>query len=115
MSWCGLWKSYRLTVEVSFEIDERAATTVMVVSGGYPEDYEKNKLITGLDQVTDSIVFHAGTALKDGEVFSNGGRVLAFTSYADNFEDALKKSYESIEKVKFNGMYFRKDIGFDLK
>ena len=101
--------------EVSFEIDERAATTVMVVSGGYPEDYEKNKVITGLDQVTDSIVFHAGTALKDGEVVSNGGRVLAFTSYADNFEDALKKSYDSIEKVKFDGMYFRKDIGFDLK
>jgi len=101
--------------EVSFEIDERAATTVMVVSGGYPEDYEKNKVITGLDNVSDSIVFHAGTALKDGEVVSNGGRVLAFTSYADNFEDALKKSYASIEKVKFEGMYFRKDIGFDLK
>nr|WP_297308304.1 phosphoribosylamine--glycine ligase [uncultured Flavobacterium sp.] len=101
--------------EVSFEIDERAATTVMVVSGGYPEDYEKNKVITGLDQVTDSIVFHAGTAIKDEEVVSNGGRVLAFTSYADNFEDALKKSYDSIEKVKFDGMYFRKDIGFDLK
>jgi len=101
--------------EVSFEIDERTATTVMVVSGGYPEDYEKNKVITGLDNVSDSIVFHAGTALKDGEVVSNGGRVLAFTSYADNFEDALKKSYTSIEKVKFEGMYFRKDIGFDLK
>lgn len=101
--------------EVSFEIDERAATTVMVVSGGYPEDYEKNKVITGLENVTDSIVFHAGTALKDSEIVSNGGRVLAFTSYADNFEDALKKSYSSIEKVKFDGMYFRKDIGFDLK
>ena len=101
--------------EVSFEIDERAATTVMVVSGGYPEDYEKNKVITGLENVTDSIVFHAGTALKDNEIVSNGGRVLAFTSYADNFEDALKKSYSSIEKVKFDGMYFRKDIGFDLK
>lgn len=101
--------------EVSFEIDERAATTVMVVSGGYPEDYEKNKVITGIENVTDSIVFHAGTALKDNEIVSNGGRVLAFTSYADNFEDALKKSYSSIEKVKFDGMYFRKDIGFDLK
>ena len=101
--------------EVSFEIDERAATTVMVVSGGYPEDYEKNKVIIGLENVTDSIVFHAGTALKDNEIVSNGGRVLAFTSYADNFEDALKKSYSSIEKVKFDGMYFRKDIGFDLK
>lgn len=101
--------------EVSFEIDERAATTVMVVSGGYPEDYEKNKVITGLDNVIDSIVFHAGTAIKNNDVVSNGGRVLAFTSYADNFEDALKKSYSSIEKVKFDGMYFRKDIGFDLK
>lgn len=101
--------------EVSFEIDDRAATTVMVVSGGYPEDYEKNKAIIGLENVTDSIVFHAGTALKDNEVVSNGGRVLAFTSYADNFEDALRKSYSSIEKVKFDGMYFRKDIGFDLK
>lgn len=100
--------------EVSFEIDKRAATTVMVVSGGYPEDYEKNKVISGLDQVSDSIVFHAGTALKNGQIVSNGGRVLAFTSYADNFEDALKKSYASIEKVKFEDMYFRKDIGFDL-
>ncbi|WP_177761730.1 phosphoribosylamine--glycine ligase [Flavobacterium sp. I3-2] len=101
--------------KVSFEIDSRSATTVMVVSGGYPEDYEKNKVISGLDQVTDSIVFHAGTALKDDQVVSNGGRVLAFTSYADSFEEALQKSYTSIEKVKFDGMYFRKDIGFDLK
>lgn len=101
--------------EVSFEIDQRAATTVMVVSGGYPEDYEKNKVITGLENVTESIVFHAGTALKNNEVVSNGGRVLAFTSYAESFEDALQISYKSIEKVSFEGMYYRKDIGFDLK
>jgi len=99
---------------VPFEIDQRTAATVMVVSGGYPEDYEKNKVIYGLENVTNSIVFHAGTAILDKEVVSNGGRVLAFTSFADDFQDALNKSYDSIQKVNFEGMYFRKDIGFDL-
>ncbi|MDM1517180.1 phosphoribosylamine--glycine ligase [Myroides odoratimimus] len=100
------------TVEI--ELDERTATTVMLVSGGYPEDYEKGKVITGIDDVTDSIVFHAGTALKDGEVVTNGGRVLAVTSYGNSYEEALKKSYQNIAKLNFDKIYYRSDIGFDL-
>ncbi|UYW00908.1 phosphoribosylamine--glycine ligase [Flavobacterium agricola] len=100
--------------QVELDIDERAATTIMVVSGGYPEDYEKGKVITGLENVTDSIVFHAGTALQNNEVVTNGGRVLAVTSYGETFNEAIKKSYQAIEKIKFDNMYFRKDIGFDL-
>jgi len=100
--------------QVTLEIDPRSATTIMVVSGGYPEDYEKGKVISGLEKVEGSIAFHAGTALKDGEVVSNGGRVIAVTSYGDNFREAIAKSYENIEKIKFDNMYYRKDIGFDL-
>lgn len=100
--------------EVAFEIDERSATTVMMVSGGYPEDYEKGKVITGLDAVEGSLVFHAGTTLKDGEVVTAGGRVLAVTSYDDNFREAIKKSYQNIDRLHFDKMYYRKDIGFDL-
>ena len=100
--------------EVAFEIDERSATTVMMVSGGYPEDYEKGKVITGLDAVEGSLAFHAGTTLKDGEVVTAGGRVLAVTSYDDNFKEAIKKSYQNIDKLHFDKMYYRKDIGFDL-
>lgn len=96
------------------EIDERSATTIMVVSGGYPEDYEKGKVISGIEDITDSIVFHAGTKTKNGEVVSNGGRVLAITSYGENFHEAIKKSYQNIDKLSFDKMYFRKDIGFDL-
>ncbi|MES2545381.1 MAG: phosphoribosylamine--glycine ligase [Bacteroidota bacterium] len=100
--------------EVSLEIDERTATTIMVVSGGYPEDYEKGKVISGIDSISDSIVFHAGTKTENGAVVSNGGRVLAITSYGNSFQDAIKKSYQNIEKLHFDKMYFRKDIGFDL-
>ncbi|MEK6508176.1 phosphoribosylamine--glycine ligase [Myroides sp. C4067] len=100
------------TVEI--ELDERTATTVMLVSGGYPEEYEKGKVITGIDDVTDSIVFHAGTALKDGEVVTNGGRVLAVTSYGNSYDEALKKSYQNIAKLNFDKIYYRSDIGFDL-
>lgn len=100
--------------KVSIEIDERAATTIMMVSGGYPEDYEKGKIITGIENVTDSIVFHAGTSLKDGEVVTNGGRVLAVTSYGSTYQEAIAQSYQSIDKIAFDKMYFRKDIGFDL-
>jgi phosphoribosylamine--glycine ligase len=101
--------------EITLEIDERSATTIMVVSGGYPEDYEKGYEITGLDTVKDSIVFHAGTTLDaKGNVVSNGGRVLAVTSYGANFHEAIKKSYQNIDKLHFDKMYFRKDIGFDL-
>ncbi len=99
---------------VAFEIDERSATTVMVVSGGYPEDYEKGKVITGLENVEGSIAFHAGTALKDGQVVTAGGRVIAVTSYDTDFKQAIKKSYQNIEKLHFDKMYYRTDIGFDL-
>lgn len=98
----------------SFEIDQRAATTVMMVSGGYPEDYEKGKVITGLDQVENSIVFHAGTTEKDGNVVTNGGRVLAVTSYGADFKEALNQSYKNVEKIKFDKSYYRTDLGFDL-
>jgi len=100
--------------EVELEIDKRATTTVMLVSGGYPEDYEKGKIIIGLEDIQDSIVFHAGTKLEDGKIVSNGGRVLAITSYGENFQEAIKKSYQNIEKLYFDKMYFRKDIGSDL-
>lgn len=98
----------------TLEIDNRAATTVMVVSGGYPEAYEKGKEITGADQIEDSIVFHAGTAEKEGKLVTNGGRVIAITSMDEDFRKALKKSYKNIEKLHFDRMYYRTDIGFDL-
>ncbi|PVX45902.1 phosphoribosylamine--glycine ligase [Flavobacterium sp. 103] len=100
--------------EFNLEVDERSATTVMIVSGGYPEDFEKGKIITGLETVTDSIVFHAGTKLDNGNVVSNGGRVMAITSYGDNFQEALDKSYKNVNQLHFDKMNFRKDIGFDL-
>jgi phosphoribosylamine--glycine ligase len=100
--------------EVTLEIDERSATTIMVVSGGYPKDYEKGKVILGIEKVADSIVFHAGTKLENGQVVSNGGRVLAVTSFGENFQVAIKKSYQNIDKLHFDKMYFRKDIGKDL-
>ena len=102
---------YRATVD----IDERQAATVVLVSGGYPGTYEKGKVITGLDQVDGSLVFHAGTTLNDeGQVVTNGGRVLAVTSYGATFQEALEKSYENAEKIQFEGVQYRADIGFDL-
>jgi phosphoribosylamine--glycine ligase len=100
--------------QVSLEIDERSATTIMVVSGGYPEDYGKGFEISGLDNIKDSIVFHAGTKLENGKVVTNGGRVIAITSFGESFQEAIKKSYQNIDKLNFDKMYFRKDIGFDL-
>ena len=100
--------------EIVLEIDPRTATTVMLVSGGYPEEYAKGMPISGLDAVTDSLIFHAGTTRKDDQVVSNGGRVLAVTSYGNSFQEALKKSYQNIDKLHFDTMYYRKDIGFDL-
>lgn len=100
--------------EVSLDIDERSATTIMVVSGGYPEDYEKGFEISGLEKMEGSIAFHAGTKLENGKVVTNGGRVIAVTSYGDTFQEATKKSYQNIDKLHFDKMYFRKDIGFDL-
>ncbi|MFJ1473425.1 phosphoribosylamine--glycine ligase [Capnocytophaga cynodegmi] len=99
---------------ISLAITPQSATTVMMVSGGYPEDYEKGKRISGIENVTGSIVFHAGTTIKEGELQTSGGRVLAVTSFGKDFKEALQKSYENIEKIHFDKMYFRKDIGFDL-
>ena len=96
------------------EIDNRSVATVMLVSGGYPEAYEKGKEISGIENVRKSIVFHAGTDVKDGKVVTNGGRVLAVTSFGKDFKEALNQSYQNIEKIKFDKMNFRKDIGFDL-
>lgn len=100
--------------EISLEMDERSSATVMVVSGGYPEAYEKGKEISGIEKVEDSIVFHAGTTLKEGKVVTNGGRVIAVTSLDKDFRKAIKKSYQEIEKLSFDTMYYRTDIGFDL-
>jgi len=96
------------------DMDQRTATTVMLVSGGYPEAYEKGKEISGLENIKDSLVFHAGTKLVDGKVVTNGGRVLAVTSFGEDFRQALDQSYKNIEKIKFDKMNYRKDIGFDL-
>lgn len=100
--------------QIDLQIDERTATTVMTVSGGYPEAYEKGKEITGTEDVVDSIVFHAGTKMSNGKVVTNGGRVIAITSFGKNFREALQQSYQNIEKLHFDGMYYRKDLGFDL-
>lgn len=100
--------------EKTLEIDDRFATTVMLVSGGYPGDYEKGKVISGLEDITDSVVFHAGTKEDQGQVVTNGGRVMAISSYGLTKEEALNTSYKNAEKVNYQGKYYRKDIGFDL-
>ena len=100
--------------EKSFSITDKTAATVMLVSGGYPEAYEKNKEITGFDNIDESIVFHAGTATVDAKVVTSGGRVMAITSLGNTIEEALAKSYRSIDKIHFKQMNYRKDIGFDL-
>ncbi len=100
--------------EAILELDERTATTVMLVSGGYPEAYEKSKEITGFDKVEGSIVFHAGTKNEGGKIVTSGGRVIAVTSFGKDYKEALKKSYQNAEKLHFDKMYYRKDLGFDL-
>ena len=100
--------------EKSFKVTPKTATTVMLVAGGYPEAYEKYKEITGLEKVTESTVFHAGTTIKDNTIVSNGGRVMAVTSFGETIEEALEKSYKSIDAIHFDKMNYRKDIGFDL-
>jgi len=98
----------------SFSVTDKTATTVMLVSGGYPENYEKNKEISGLENIENSIVFHAGTKLENNKILTNGGRVLAVTSFGDSIQEALEKSYKSIDEISFEKMNYRKDIGFDL-
>lgn len=100
------------TKEIAF--DESVATTVMLVSGGYPGDYEKGKTITGLETISDSHIFHAGTKLSSGKIVTNGGRVLAVTSLGKTMKDALEVSYRNAAAVNFDGIYYRRDVGFDL-
>lgn len=100
--------------KAEIKIDDRIAATVMLVSGGYPGDYQKGKVIAGLENISGSIPFHAGTGLKNGEIVTSGGRVIAMTSYGKNISEALLKSYSNIDKIKFEGMYYRRDIGQDL-
>ena len=100
--------------EVDFNISEEVATTVMLVSGGYPGSYEKGKEMTGFNEVEDSVIFHAGTKNSNDRILTNGGRVLAITSFGNNIDEALNKSFTNAEKINFEGKYYRKDIGFDL-
>ena len=100
--------------EKSFSVTSQTATTVMLVAGGYPESYEKGKEISGLEKVKGSTIYHAGTTTKDDKIVTNGGRVMAITSFGDTIEEALKKSYDSIGHIHWDGMNYRKDIGFDL-
>ena len=100
--------------EKMIQIDDRSAVTVMLVSGGYPEKFEKGKIISGLESVDGSFVFHAGTALKDGNIVTNGGRVIAVSSYGSTKAEALTVSFANAQKIQFDKKYFRSDIGFDL-
>ncbi len=101
--------------EKSFEVDPRFATTVMLVAGGYPEDYRKGDVMSGFENVKDSIAFHAGTKQDGTNVVTNGGRVMAITSYGDTMKEALQKSFANAEQIKYEGKYYRSDIGKDLE
>ncbi|MDR2910138.1 MAG: phosphoribosylamine--glycine ligase [Bacteroidales bacterium] len=100
--------------EKTIEIDEQSAVTVMLVSGGYPGDYEKGEKITGIEKITGSIVFHAGTSLTGEDVVTSGGRVIALSSCGKNMKEALAMSYRNAELIQYKGMYYRKDLGFDM-
>jgi phosphoribosylamine--glycine ligase len=98
----------------TIEIDDRTAATVMMVAGGYPGKYVNGKVITGIENVKDSIVFHAGTKNENGKVLTAGGRVISISSYGNSMKEALDTSYNNAEKIEFEGKYYRKDLGFDL-
>lgn len=100
--------------KINFEIDSRYATTVMMVAGGYPESYEKGKEIQGINNTEDCIIFHAGTKECEGKIITNGGRVIAVTCYGNTMQEALNKCYNNVEKIDWEGKYYRKDIGKDL-
>lgn len=100
--------------DIDIEMEDRALATVILVSGGYPGSYEKGKIISGVDQITDSIIFHAGTKMNGEELVTNGGRVIAISSFGETFQAALEVSKRNAEKIQFEGKYYRKDIGFDL-
>jgi phosphoribosylamine--glycine ligase len=102
--------------EKTFEVDPRFATAVMLVAGGYPEEYKKGDVLTGTDKMDGSIAFHAGTKFSDsGEVLTNGGRVMAITSYGNTMQEALQKSFANAERISYAGKYYRNDIGKDLE
>ena len=100
--------------KLEFEVDSNYFVNIVLASGGYPEKYEKGKMISGIENVDESIIFHAGTLNRNDEIYTNGGRVLSVVSTAPNLKEALKKSYNTISKIHFQGKTFRKDIGFDL-
>jgi phosphoribosylamine---glycine ligase len=100
--------------EIEIEIDKQTAATVMLVSGGYPETYSKGKEISGIENIKNSLVFHAGATQDKGKIVTSGGRVMAITSFGKTHQEATKKSYQSIENLHFDKMYYRNDIGFDL-
>jgi phosphoribosylamine---glycine ligase len=106
--------AYGTLASKQIETDDRSAVTVMLVSGGYPESYEMGKIISGLEQVTESIVFHAGTKTKNNNILTDGGRVLTITSLGNNMKEALELSYKNAEYISFENKYYRKDLGFDL-
>ena len=100
--------------KINLQIEKKSAATIFTVSGGYPESYQKGKKIIGIDKIKGSYVFHAGTLFRGQEILTNGGRVIAVTSLADSFKEAINESYRAIKKIRFDGLYYRKDIGFDL-
>ena len=100
--------------KIKLEVDDKFATTIFAVSGGYPGSYEKGKKILNIDEIQGSNVFHAGTVSKGSNIYTNGGRVLAITSLEESFKEAINKSYKELKKINFDGMNYRKDIGFDL-
>ena len=100
--------------QIQLEMDPRTATTVMSVAGGYPEAYEKGHEISGLERPSDSLIFHAGTTIQNGRVVTNGGRVLAVTSFGNDYKEALSRSYGRLKGISFKDIYYREDLGFDL-